>query len=128
MNKEKNTGIFGVGNGRTYDYAKAMALVWFPAIGTLYFTLGGLWGWPNVEQVLGTIVAVEVFFGAVLGLSKKQYNKTAFDGSLVIDESDPLTDKYNLAMEVPLEDLKSRKSVKLDIQKRETDDPPLTQL
>jgi hypothetical protein len=31
-------------NSRVYDTLKSLALVWLPALGTLYFTLAGVWG------------------------------------------------------------------------------------
>jgi len=66
-------------------------LKWFvqiviPAFSTLYFTLGSAWGWPNVEQVIGTCVALALFLGTVLGVSTNKYNKSEgrFGGELVI--------------------------------------------
>ena len=46
-----------------------------PAIATLYFALSGIWGLPYGEQIVGTIVAVETFIGALLGISTINYNK-----------------------------------------------------
>ena len=58
-----------------YDVLKWIALIGLPAIGTLYFALSGIWGFPYAEQVVGTITAVDTFLGAVLGISSAQYNK-----------------------------------------------------
>lgn len=60
---------------KTYDYLKWIAQYLLPALGTLYFTLSGIWSLPNGEQVLGTITALDVFLGVLLGLSSAQYNK-----------------------------------------------------
>ena len=49
-----------------YDKLKTAALLILPAIGTLYFALAGIWGLHYAEQVLGTIVALETFLGAVV--------------------------------------------------------------
>ncbi|MBQ2396430.1 MAG: phage holin [Bacteroidales bacterium] len=46
-----------------------------PAIGTLYFALAGIWGFPYGEEVVGTIAAVDTFLGVILGISTAQYNK-----------------------------------------------------
>lgn len=62
-------------SNKVYDILKAIALVWLPALGTLYFTLAGIWGFPYAEAVVNTIVAVDTFLGAVLGISTIQYNK-----------------------------------------------------
>ena len=62
-------------NDRTYDVLKWIALYLLPAIGTLYFALAGIWGFPYGEEIVGTITAVDTFLGVVLGISSSQYNK-----------------------------------------------------
>lgn len=60
---------------KVYDILKWIAMVVLPAIGTLYFALAGIWGFPFGEEVVGTITAVDTFLGALLGISTAQYNK-----------------------------------------------------
>lgn len=60
---------------KAYAILKWIAMVVLPAIGTLYFTLSGIWGFPYGEQIVGTITAVDMFLGALLGISEAQYNK-----------------------------------------------------
>lgn len=60
---------------KTYDILKWVALIVLPAIGTLYFALAGIWGFPYGEQVVGTITAIETFLGAVLQISNSNYKK-----------------------------------------------------
>ena len=48
-----------------------------PALSALYVGLGGIWNFPLVEQVAGTISCVTVFLGALLGISTAQYHKEA---------------------------------------------------
>lgn len=60
---------------KAYAILKWIAMVVLPAIGTLYFTLSGIWGFPYGEQIVGTITAVDMFLGALLGISESQYNK-----------------------------------------------------
>ena len=50
-------------------------MVVLPAIGTLYFALAGIWGFPYAEEIVGTITAVDTFLGVVLGISSVQYKK-----------------------------------------------------
>jgi hypothetical protein len=50
-------------------------LILLPALGTLYFALAGIWGFPYGEQVVGTITAIDMFLGALLGISNMQYKK-----------------------------------------------------
>ena len=58
----------------TYDILKWIALIFLPAIGTLYFALARIWGLPFGEEVVGTITAVDAFLGALLGISSAAYN------------------------------------------------------
>lgn len=62
-------------SNKVYDILKAIALIWLPALGTLYSMLAGIWGLPYAEAIVGTIVAVDTFLGTVLGISTVQYNK-----------------------------------------------------
>ena len=62
-------------SNKVYDILKWVALVVLPAIGTLYFALAGIWGFPYGEQVVGTITAIDTFLGAILGISNIQYKK-----------------------------------------------------
>lgn len=63
-------------NNKVYDVMKWITLIGLPASATLYYALSSIWGLPYTEQVMATIVAVNTFFGAVLGVSTYQYNKT----------------------------------------------------
>ena len=60
---------------KTYDVLKWIAQIALPALGTLYAALAGIWGFPYGEQIVGTILAVDTFLGAVLQISTAQYNK-----------------------------------------------------
>ena len=62
---------------KVYDILKWIAQYFLPAIGTLYFALAGIWGLPYGEQIVGTITAVDTFFGVLLGISSAQYNKAS---------------------------------------------------
>ena len=62
-------------SNKVYDILKAIALIWLPAIGTLYFALAGIWNLPYPEEIVGTITAVDTFLGAVLGIASANYNK-----------------------------------------------------
>ena len=55
-------------------------MVVLPALGTLYFALAGIWGFPYAEEIVGTITAVDTFIGVVLGISSAQYNKKNQEG------------------------------------------------
>lgn len=60
---------------KVYDALKFIAQIVLPAAGTLYFTLSQIWGFPYGEEIVGTISAVDIFLGALLGISSIQYRK-----------------------------------------------------
>lgn len=62
-------------SNKTYDILKFVAQILLPALGTLYFALAGIWDLPKGEEVVGTIVALDTFLGALLGISTSNYNK-----------------------------------------------------
>lgn len=68
-------------SNKTYDVLKFIAQIVLPALGTLYGALAPLWNLPYSEQVVGTIVAVDAFLGALLGLSSVQYYKGLKEGT-----------------------------------------------
>lgn len=60
---------------KAYDILKWIAQYLLPALGTLYFTLSSIWGFPYGEEIIGTISAVDVFLGVLLGISSSNYYK-----------------------------------------------------
>ena len=62
-------------SNKTYDIIKWLAQLVLPAAGTLYAALSGIWGFPFAEEVVGTILAVDTFLGALLGISSATYKK-----------------------------------------------------
>lgn len=62
-------------SNKVYDILKWIAQYFLPAIGTLYFALAGIWGFPFGEEIVGTITAIDTFLGVILGISSMNYNK-----------------------------------------------------
>ena len=62
-------------SNKLYDVLKWIAMVFLPAIATLYFALAGIWGFPYGEEIVGTITAVDTCLGVLLGISSAQYKK-----------------------------------------------------
>lgn len=85
-----------------YDKLKWVVQYLLPGLGTLYFALAAIWDLPNTEQVVGTLSALAVFLGTLLGLSSMNYNKAMEkEGvltSTVMDESKlyPVTNNFIL--------------------------------
>lgn len=68
-------------NDKIYQILKWVCLVCLPAIATLWFTLGKIWGFPYLAEVEGTIVAVDTFLGCLIGISTIGYNKKIGDSN-----------------------------------------------
>jgi len=101
-----------------YDILKTVAQYWLPGAGTLYFTLASIWGWPYAEQVVGTIAALTLFLGVLLGYSKHYYELSGagYDGSLIVDTSNPEKDSYKFDFTTPLEDIEGKKEITLHVK------------
>lgn len=67
-------------SNKMYDILKYIAQIILPAIGTLYFALASIWGFPYAEQIVGTITAVDTFLGVLLKISTDNYNKAKNQG------------------------------------------------
>lgn len=84
-------------NNKLYDFLKYLALIALPALGTLYFTLAGIWNLPAAEQVVGSIVAIDTFLGVLLGISSTKYNSATAKGTLAVHETG---DKKTFSLEL----------------------------
>ena len=58
-----------------YDVLKFLCTILLPACGTLYFALAKIWDLPLAEEIVGTLSAIAVFIGAIIGISSINYNK-----------------------------------------------------
>lgn len=61
-------------DSKVYDVLKWIALIFLPAIATLWFTVAKIWGLPYIAEITGTLVAIDTFIGALIGISNIQYN------------------------------------------------------
>lgn len=68
-------------SNKAYDILMWVAQIVLPALAALYGTLAGIWGFPYGEQIVATIAAADVFLGAILKISNKQYKKTIAEGA-----------------------------------------------
>lgn len=104
--------------GKTYDMLKALAQLWLPAVGTLYFALAGLWGLPAAEEVVGTIVAIDAFLGVILGISSAQYNSENV-GAIVAQELPSGGKTYTLELDGDPEDIEKVDEARFKVVKGE---------
>jgi hypothetical protein len=105
-------------SSKIYDQLKFIAQVALPALGTLYFTLAGIWSLPAPEQVVGTIVAVDTFLGVLLHLSTNKYNQSEdkYAGEIVTSETKNKK-LYSLELKDSPEKLDTKKEVLFKVRK-----------
>lgn len=85
--------------GKTYDALKFLAQIVFPAFGAAYFALAGIWGLPAAEQVVGTVVVVDTFLGAVLQISSNNFTANTAKGVMNIEKTATGGKAFNLELE-----------------------------
>lgn len=102
---------------KTYVVLKWIAQIFMPALATLYFALASLWGLPNVNEVVGTITALDTFLGILLGISSSNYKKngTDIDGDMLVDKTGA-ADTYKLALNATPEELADKDTIKFQVK------------
>ena len=99
-----------------YGRLKWFVSIVMPAIGSLYFGLAQSFAWANGEQVLGVIALTATFLGTVLGISSKNYNKTATgDGEIVVTHQEDGPPAFSLRLEKTPEELEGMKKISFDV-------------
>lgn len=100
-------------SNRVYDILKWTAQVFLPAFGAAYYSLAEIWHLPNATEVVGTIVVVDTFLGALLGISTVAYNKSdaPYDGVIHVGSEGEDRDVYSLVMNDYPNELPKRSSV-----------------
>lgn len=93
-------------NNKQYDVIKYLTVVLLPAVGTLYFALSQIWGLPAGEAVLGTLAAIQVFIGATMRVTTKQYEESGekYIGEINVTENPDKT-LFSLDLEGDPEEL-----------------------
>ena len=68
-------------SNKAYDTLKWIVQIALPALATLYATLSIIWGIPYGDEVVGTISAIGVYLGVLIGISSLKYKKTVIRGN-----------------------------------------------
>ena len=101
-------------SNKTYDRVKWFAQYFVPALTTLWLALGKIWSFPYTVEIGATLSAIDIFLGALLGISKGNYQG---DGSMVVNTEDPTKDVYTLNFNGDLNEIADKKSVTFMVKK-----------
>jgi hypothetical protein len=100
---------------KLYDIFKSIALIWLPALTTLYFTVASIWDLPDTTSVIGTMTAVDTFLGVILGLSSKSYVPPT-DGTIHVDD----LGLKNAAIDITAEQVAAKPTITLQVKNEKT--------
>jgi hypothetical protein len=100
--------------GKLYDWLKYLAQIVLPALGTLYFTLAGIWHLGSGDEVVGTIMAIDLFLGVLLGISQVNYNKQVSGGVMNVEQTED-GKMFSLELHGNPEDLPKKKEVRFKV-------------
>lgn len=62
-------------NDKLYDILCWIGRIVMPSLAVLYTTLGDIWGLPYTSEIPATIMGLDVFLNALLGISSNAYYK-----------------------------------------------------
>jgi len=110
---------------KLYDSLKFLAQILVPALGTLYVALAAIYNWGHVDEVAGTVVAVDTFLGVLVSYLKLKYDASddRFDGEInVVERPDGKTIMdMQLNKHADPNDLKDEKQVLFRVNKSQVD-------
>lgn len=116
--------LFG---NRAYDRVKFVAQILLPALAVFYGSLGGLWEFPKTEEVVGSLIALDLFLGALLSLSSAQYRNSPerFDGTMFVKRDvnalgEPVL-KAGYSVDTPAEVLEGKTEATFKVQEAPDD-------
>lgn len=102
-------------SNKVYDVIKWIAQYFMPALATLWITLAKIWGLPYGTEIGATVTGIDLFLGAILGISSQNYKG---EGTMVVDTSDEAKDIYSLDLNVPAEELAKKDMITFKVSKK----------
>jgi hypothetical protein len=102
-------------DNKTYDVIKWIAQYFLPALATLWITLAKIWNLPYGTEIGATITGIDLFLGAILGISSQNYKG---DGTMTVDTSDEAKDVYSLNLNAPVEELANKETITFKVNKK----------
>ena len=64
-----------------YDFLAFLGKIVLPAMAVLYATLADTWGLPYSNEISTTIMAIDVFLNALLGISSANFYKDTYQST-----------------------------------------------
>lgn len=103
-----------------YSFGKKLVQVYIPAVSSLYFGLGNIWGFPAIESVVGSFAVIATFIGVCLGLSSKQYDasEAAYEGDIVVTTNDEGRKLFSLEIHGDPNELEKQSSITFKVDSR----------
>lgn len=97
----------------TYNTLKWVAQILLPALAVFYIAVAPLWGFPKQEEVAGTIMALDLLLGTLLGISNANYKRdpNRFDGEALIKNLDDNTKGLKLVFDGTIEELAEKDEI-----------------
>jgi len=102
-------------SNKVYDTLKWIAQYLMPALATLWITLAKIWGLPYGTEIGATVTGIDLFLGAILGISSQNYKG---EGTMIVDTSDEAKDIYSLDLNVPAEELAKKDMITFKVSKK----------
>lgn len=102
-------------SNKVYDVIKWIAQYFMPALATLWITLAKIWGLPYGTEIGATVTGIDLFLGAILGISSQNYKG---EGTMIVDTSDEAKDIYSLDLNVPVEELAEKDMITFKVNKK----------
>ena len=68
-------------SNKVFDALKWIAQILLPALGTAYVGLAAIWHWPFADEIVKTIMIVDLFLGTLLGISTLHYQTEQLNGA-----------------------------------------------
>lgn len=68
-------------NNKLFDVLKWICIFVLPALATFVRVIFSIWNIPYGEEIAATIVAINAFLGAIIGVSAYNYNKSESSGN-----------------------------------------------
>lgn len=105
-------------SNKAYDVLKPLTTIILPGLVTLWLAVSGIWGFPNAEEIAGTIGAINLFLGLLIGVSSKSYNHSdvKYAGAIVVEPTGSGGKMYNLELNGSPHDLDERNEVTFKVR------------